>query len=324
MKQSKIFTDKCRRIVGRTMKHYLEAEKKDQRRRRRERHLIVFLFITISFLIYLVTRVFDLNLDLPFSSSILVFVLININVILILLLLFLTVRNLVKLLFERKKNIMGVKLRTKLVLAFITLSLLPTVILFFVSAQFISSSIEYWFNLQIEQSLKNSLEAGEDYYSRITDEILSLGNNLSRVITYEGFMLISRKDQLEKYVDEKRKEYRLASLKVFSPRLGPKTLSQDHSIDLSPFKGPSHDILTTSFEKGMDSEYIQSSTHGDLVGGIVPVFSRTESKAVVGLIVHAKFVPGRFVNRLKAISKGLQEYRQLKMLKMRYPPTTIR
>ena len=36
-----------------------------------------------------------------------------------------------KLLFERRKNIMGAKLRTKLVLAFVSLSLLPTIILFF-------------------------------------------------------------------------------------------------------------------------------------------------------------------------------------------------
>jgi two-component system nitrogen regulation sensor histidine kinase NtrY len=82
---------------------------------------------------------------------------------------------------------MGARLRTKLVLAFVTLSLLPTTILFFVSVQFISSSIDYWFNLQIERSLKSSLEVGQDYYNGITDEILSFGNVLSRVITYEGF-----------------------------------------------------------------------------------------------------------------------------------------
>ena len=52
-----------------------------------------------------------------------------------------------------------------------------------------------------------------------------------------------------------------------------------------------------------------------LVGGVVPIFSRTPSKAVVGVLVLTRFVPGSFVNRLHAISKGLQEYRQLKMLK---------
>lgn len=297
------------------MKDYLEAEKQDLRRRRRERYLIIFLGVVISFLVYLGMRIFHLGQALPFSSSIIAFALININVILLLLLLFLIVRNLVKLLFERKKSIMGARLRTKLVLAFVTLSLLPTVILFFVSVQFISSSIEYWFSLQIERSLKSSLEVGQDYYKEITDEILAFGNNLGRVITYEGFMIPSRKEKLEKFIDEKRKELGLASLQVFSTKLDLMAVSKDHRIDLSAFKGPGPDILKKSIEKGADSQYIQPSPHGDLVSGIVPVFSRTASKAVVGLVASAKFVPGAFVNRLQAISKGLQDYRQLKMLK---------
>ncbi len=297
------------------MKDYLEAEKQDLRRRRRERYLIILLGVTISFLIYLGMRIFHLGQALPFSSSIIAFALININVILLLLLLFLTVRNVVKLLFERKKSIMGAKLRTKLVLAFVTLSLLPTVILFFVSVQFISSSIEYWFSLQIERSLKYSLEVGQDYYKEITDEILSFGNNLGRVITYEGFMIPSNKEKLQKFIDEKRKELGLASLQIFSTKLDLMAVSKDHRIDLTAFEGPGPDILKKSIEKGGDSQYIQSSPHGDLLRGIVPVFSRTASKAVVGLVVSAKFVPGAFVNRLQAISKGLQEYRQLKMLK---------
>ena len=297
------------------MKDYLETQKRDLRRRRRERYLIIFLFVLISFLTYLGFRLLDPVLDLPFSSNILVFGLININVILLLLLLYLTVRNLVKLLFERRKNITGAKLRTKLVLAFVTLSLLPTIILFFVSVQFISSSIEYWFNLQIEQSLKNSLEVGQDYYDQTAHEILSFGNNFSRILTYEGFMLIPRKEDLEKFISEKRKEYGLASLKVISKKLGTRAVSQDHEIDLSAFKEAENDLLKRSLKNGTDIWDIRSSPQGDLVSGIVPVFSRTESKAVVGLIVLSKYIPGSFVNRLRAISKGLQEYRQLKMLK---------
>jgi len=297
------------------MKDYLRAEKRDLRRRRRERYLMILLFVALSFLTFLGVRALDLGLDLPLSSSILIFVLIDINVILLLLLLFFTVRNLVKLLFERKKGIMGAKLRTRLVLAFVILSLLPTAILFFVSVQFISFSIEYWFNLQIEQSLRYSQEVGRDHYNRIADEILYQGNNLSRVISYEGFMLSAKKEDLEKLVREKRQEYRLASLEVFSEKLEPKTVSQDDMIDLSSLKGPGKDILRKNFKKGTDSQHIQSSRHGDLVSGIVPIFSRTKSKAVIGVIVLGKFIPSSFVNRLQAISKGLQEYRQLKMLK---------
>jgi len=224
-------------------------------------------------------------------------------------------RNLVKLLFERKKKIMGARLRTKLVLAFIILSLLPTVVLFFVSVQFISTSIEYWYNLPVERSLKTSLEVGQDYYNRVTEEVLAFGNNLSRLITYHGYILVARKDQLEKLINEKRMEHRLASIKVFSKQLELRAASNDNRIDLSPFKDPEVEVLRKSLEKGADGQDIQSSPHGDLVSGIVPVFSRTESKAVVGLIALSKFIPGAFVNRLNAISRGVQDYSQLKMLK---------
>ncbi len=297
------------------MKDYLEAELSDLKRRRRERYVMALLCLVISSLIYLTMRVFHLGQALPFSSSIIAFALININVILLLLLLFLTVRNLVKLLFERKKGIMGARLRTKLVLAFVTLSLLPTTILFFVSVQFISSSIDYWFNLQIERSLKSSLEVGQDYYNGITDEMLSFGNVLSRVITYEGFLIPGKKEDLERFTDEKRKESGLASLKVFSKEREMLSVSKDHRIDLTSFKDPARGVLDHTILEGTDGQYIQSSPHGDLVGGVVPIFSRTASKAVVGLLVLTRFVPGSFVNRLHAISKGLQEYRQLKMLK---------
>ncbi|MBW1850552.1 MAG: HAMP domain-containing protein [Deltaproteobacteria bacterium] len=297
------------------MKEYLEAEKLDRKRKRRERMLIVFLIAIISLLTYLGIRVLDIGLNLPFSGSIFVFAVININVVLLLLLLFLIVRNVVKLLFERRKGIMGAKLRTKLVLAFVSLTLMPTIILFFVSVQFISSSIDYWSNLQIEQSLKNSLIVGQEHYNRITNEIFFFGNRLSRVITYEGFMLLSKKEKLKKYIHEKRKEYSLTTLKVMSKSLVPKVISQGKKIDLSPFKGLEPDMLRKALERGADDHFIQSSSHGDLISGIVPVFSRTESKAVVGLIVLAKFVPRSFENRLKTISRGLQEYQQLKMLK---------
>ncbi|MBW1913028.1 MAG: PAS domain-containing sensor histidine kinase, partial [Deltaproteobacteria bacterium] len=297
------------------MTEYSKTEDPDLRRQRRERYIIASLVVVVVLLSILGMNVLDLGLDLPISDSILIFALINVNVILLLLLLFLTVRNLVKLLFERKKGIMGARLRTKLVLAFITLSLLPTMILFFVSVQFISTSIEYWYNLPIERSLKNSLEVGQDYYNQTTDEILFFGNNLGRLITYHGYMLKLKKDDLEKFINEKRTEYQLASIKVFSQALKLRAVAQDDSLDLSPFKDPPHELLMDSFEKGTDIQNVQTSAHGELISGIIPIFSRTESKAVVGLIVLGRFVQGAFVNRLNTVTKGLEEYKQFMMLK---------
>ncbi len=297
------------------MASYLEAEWHDLRRRKRERYIIAFLLVVVAILTTVGIRILDIGIDLPFSHSILVFSLINLNVILLLLLLFLIVRNLVKLLFERRKRIMGAKLRVKLVLAFILLSLLPTILLFFVSVQFISISIEYWTKIPIERSLRTSLEVGQSYYDGKAEELFAHGNNLSRLMTYHGYMLISRQESLEKFIADKRREYNVASIQVFSRELDDRALASDKGIDLSPFKQPKEELLARALEEGAEFQDRQFSAHGHLVTCIVPVFSRTESKAVVGLVTLSEFIPGSFVNRLEAISRGLEEYKQFKVLK---------
>lgn len=297
------------------MASYLETEWLDLRRRRKERFIIAGLLVMVVILTTLGFRVLNLGIDLPLSHNLLVFSLININIILLLLLLFLIVRNLVKLLFERRKRIMGAKLRSKLVLAFILLTLLPTTILFFVSVQFISISIEYWTKIPIERSLRTSLEVGQSHYDRKAEELFGLGNNLSRLMTYHGYMLLSKQDQLEKFVADKRREYGIASIQVFSKDLELRAGARDDKIDLSPFNKPREALLARAFHEGTEFEDRQFSAHGHLVTGILPVFSRTESKAVVGLVTLSEFIPGTFVNRLEAISRGLEEYKQFKVLK---------
>jgi two-component system nitrogen regulation sensor histidine kinase NtrY len=296
------------------MKKYLDAKTADLKRRKREIVTICIILPTIVLLTYLGTKILDLGIELPIADSILIFALININVILVLLLLFLTVRNLVKLVLERRRKVMGSGLRSKLVFAFVILSLLPTIIIFFVSVQFIFLSIDYWFNLQIEQSLQKSLEAGQDYYDRMGDEVLAFGNTLSSLITHNGYMLISREDQLQAFIEEKRLEYNLATIQVFSSKLQPRVVSSDRNIDLKPFKELSGDLLQKSFKDSTDIKDVQTSSHGDLVWGIVPIFSRTETKAQVGALSVAKFIPGVVSTRLATINKGLQGYSQLKML----------
>lgn len=297
------------------MASYLEAELHDLRRRRRERYIIAVLMVVVVVTITIGFRVLDVGPELPFSYNILILSLINLNIILLLLLSFLIVRNLVKLLFERRKHIMGAKLRLKLVMAFIFLSLMPTALLFYVSVQFITVSLEYWTRIPIERSLRTSLEVGQSYYDKKAEDLFNQGNNLSRMITYHGYMLLSRKDQLERFVSDKRREYGLASIRVFSQELEVRTAAQDDGIDLSPFKAPKEALLARAFEEGIELQDRQYSPHGHLVTSIVPVFSRTESKAVVGLITLSGFLPGSFVNRLAAISRGLEEYKQFKVLK---------
>ena len=131
----------------------------EQRRQKRKivNRVIIFCICLIPLFIWLQGKLFEKDVQLPVDSNIAIFALINLNVILVLVVLFLVLRYLAELIFERKSKVMGSRLRTKLVVSFLSLSLLPTILLFFVALQFISSSVDYWFNSSIEQSLQESL-----------------------------------------------------------------------------------------------------------------------------------------------------------------------
>ena len=150
----------------------------DLKRRKRELLLIAVIIGIVSLLSYAINQLVYRGGDVPVSNTVLMFILININLLLLILLIFLVVRNLVKLLYDRKRKVMGARLRTRLVVAFVALTLLPTGVLFIFSINFINTSIEFWFNVPVEQALDNSLRVGRRFYEHVEQR------NLFRITSY--------------------------------------------------------------------------------------------------------------------------------------------
>ena len=90
-------------------------------------------------------------------KSYLFFALFNVNLILLILVLFLVLRNVIKLMLDRRRRVLGSGLRSRLVLAFGTLSLVPTLIMFLLSLWFVQTSVDYWFHSQVETSMDQAL-----------------------------------------------------------------------------------------------------------------------------------------------------------------------
>ncbi len=189
----------------------------ESKRKKRELIIICSLLILIPIVLYYVSRSLRWNIELSVKHKILVFTLINVNVILILLLLYLIFRNLVKLFLQKKKGLLGTKLRIKLVVAFMILSLFPTVILFVASAQYISSSVDYWFSRQIDKAINDANEMSINFLKffrkKMADEInviLQLSENKKENSLIDLFYPISssftfdRKDDISVSVVEVR------------------------------------------------------------------------------------------------------------------------
>jgi two-component system nitrogen regulation sensor histidine kinase NtrY len=288
---------------------------KEANRRRRERRIILITIPLIVLLTYLESHFFSLGGDLPGGGNIVILALMNINVILLIFLLYLVTRNVVKLFFERKRRIFGHRLRTKLVIAFIALSLMPTVILFGLATQFISASMEYWYNIQVEQSLKKSLEVGKRVYEDAINRGVSVGNRLSGQIKKKDLLSLTGHGPLRTLVQEARRNSELQSIEVASRQR--KIVTRDSREGLSPvvLRPQMSEVFQRVIKTREAQSQIIASPDGDLVCTASPVIDPGDPKKVNGVVITATLLPRDLLASMAEISQGFENYQQMKMLK---------
>ena len=206
----------------------------EMKRRRRERIIIVATILGIALLTFIETSLFSKDALVPDFRDVVSFGLININIILVLLLIFLIVRNVVKLVYERRRGILGSKLRTKLVAAFVTLSLVPTFILFLVATNFLSYSIDNWFNIRVGGALNLSLEVAQNYYQQTSENVKYYADQLSADITKNRLYEKDRFDYLRSLIEQRQRIFKLGLIEVYFNEETEKLVSKIPETPISP------------------------------------------------------------------------------------------
>lgn len=118
-----------------------------------------FIFAAIVLLLVIFSTFEELRMisfsNVSVTSKIIVYAYINITVVLFLLMSFLVLRNVIKLIIERKKGVIGAKLRTKLVGLFVIVSIVPSILMFIViiATGFASNIINKWYSLRFEKAM---------------------------------------------------------------------------------------------------------------------------------------------------------------------------
>ena len=288
---------------------------KESRKRRNEFYIIVIISLLIVTFTYFEMRLPQVGEGVPIAHNIIIFSLININIILLLLLIFLVIRNLVKLIFERKQRILGAKLRTKLVGAFVSLSLVPTLLLFLVSVGFITHSMDKWFSDQVDHSLQGSLEVAQTYYRDFANNAIYYGRQISRSISHRDLVDAKKIDALKKLMERKRIEYNLGIIEIVSKDLKQVARVTDAEIPDNPIPEPNREILEESF-KGKEVSKTRVLGSGELITGVVPIFASPSGKGeVIGAVVANFYVPKSLGAKMVEISKAFRDYKHLKILR---------
>jgi two-component system nitrogen regulation sensor histidine kinase NtrY len=295
-----------------------DPDRKNRETRKRRREWLLIGLITVLVLVFsrFETQLFQFSSRVPLTKSILVLALINLNILLIILTLFLVLRNVFKLFMERRRGMPGARLRTRLVVAFVTLSLVPTMLLFLVAAGFVSNSIENWFNTQIETSLQESLEVAQTYYKNSEANALYYADQVARIVKERKLLNEKNLPRLRELIQTKQQEYNLGVVEVFSATLEELVRASNPQVPKAEFTDPGSDAIRDALQ-GTRFTRITSIGRADLIRGIVPVFSNWNPNDVVGVVVVNYYVPYSLTKKMKEISSSFKQYKATELHKGR-------
>lgn len=281
------------------------AGDKEKRRRRRELLIAGGLFLVVVVLTMIELKYLGSNFYLFLAFF-------NLNFIFLLIVLLLVVRNGVKLMLERRRNVLGARLRARLVLAFIFLSLVPSALMYVMSIQFVQTSVDYWFKSQIESSMEQALDVGQTAYELTRERLGRRGETVLRMLnvgenSWGG-------PEMERILDEKYKEYQLIMLGLVGPDLSDKLWKWT----------PRFAHAWTEMREKVNWERLEEQPEywsmwwpgagEDFVVGVLPV-RRGVGGPPLGYLVLGDRLGSKLLMKLDHIARGVDEYKKLKNLK---------
>ena len=299
---------------------YRLSDEYTRKKRKRTRWIIFGILLLLIVLTSVEVYIQQSHVSTPIASNIAVLLLVNINIILLSVLVLIVGKNLVKLYLDRKWKIIGARFRTKLVLSFAVLTFVPSFLLFLVASGLLTNSINNWFNQQIENSLKGSLDVAEGYYAGSGKNILLYANMLNELFLEKNMFSKENLQYLKNTVLKKRVDYKVDGILIFDSNLN----LVAESIETPLKEKILNEKLTPLLQKALSGEDVSEIIlidNKNLVVGVSPIKSGQQSaissQNIAGITVVSWFISKDMVNKIGNIVNAFEEYKQLKLLK--YP-----
>ena len=254
------------------------------------------------------------TLGLVPSSNAVVFTVISLNVVLLILVVFLVIRNVVKLMLERRRGVLGTRLRTKLVVAFVTLTTIPSALLFFASVVFLNRSMEGWLSTEVETAIEESMTVANIYYNEASTDSIHYATSIAKEITERRLLKEDNLIILKALLEEKMALFRLSSVVVFSAQGEELVKIISPGIKAEAMPSPESGIVRAAMQ-GTGMSHVVRKGKADIIEGIVPIKSTFNPKDIVGVLVADYYVPESLSARISLIKGSFKDYTQSLRLK---------
>lgn len=213
----------------------------------------------------------------------------------------------------------GTRLIAKLAMIFALVGIVPGLILYGVSLQFVSRSIETWFDVKVESALNSGLELGRVTLQVAQEEILAEGNFIAEQVTQVPSGTSS--EQVGAMVMKIRNQFGIQEVSLFNMQ---RTLILTSELSLkAALPAPSADVVAEAFKKKgltfLDQIEVDRGQRGYRVRAIVPIVRKKPSQSKVDsskdvedryFLQLVRFIPSPLAKNIFAVESAYTEYQE--------------
>ena len=271
----------------------------DQRQRkiRLERGAIATLAVAFLVLTLIQREVIDLGAGLSDSQGLVALVSINVSVLLMTVLILLILRHLYRIFFETQGY--G-SLQTKMVVAFICLSLVPSLLIFYYSYRQLVRGHDLWFSPQIEEALHDSIDLTEAVLAMDDHFLASHGGDI-----LEEFKPSLKGQALADFLENGRRRFHLTCVEFYGS--GGQLVARGGQNNLPPIY---HDWFDRQLGSGLPWVNTVETDAGDLTRLIWPLFppSTQKDEAPTGYLAIGRLTLAPIRSQMEDVRQALINY----------------
>jgi two-component system, NtrC family, nitrogen regulation sensor histidine kinase NtrY len=247
-----------------------------------------------------------------FLASVLLYGLTVLNLTLILVLVFVLGRNLVRVVLDRRRGVLGARLRMQLVLVFLLMAAAPSLLLIVVGSDLIQQTVDRWFNVDVERMLSSSQALGSALRGNVGGTTRIHARAMARELEARGLLGGAAQKHLRRIVEVRARELELDVVNVYGKQ-GELFAVMDPQLPPASFDPASAEALAEAAFDGREASVTVPFAGGELVRIAVPV--RGPDRAVRGVVVVSSFLPGAIAAEVLEVQERYTKFRQAESLR---------
>jgi two-component system nitrogen regulation sensor histidine kinase NtrY len=243
-----------------------------------------------------------------FLASVLLYALTVLNLTLLLVLALVLGRNVVRVLMERRRGVLGARFRLRLMLVFLLMAAAPSVLLIVVGSDLIQQTVDRWFNVDVERILSSSQALGGALRESVADRTRVHARLLAREVQARG-LIGAGQGRLRRTVEARARELGMDMVNVYGPE-GEVLAVMDPRLPPSPGETLSGEALAEVAFGGRENETAVPYAAGELVRCAFPV--RDAAGRVTAAVVVSSWIPAGLAGDAREVRESYRKFQNTK------------